>query len=96
MSAQKTFVQELRQRIDDYYAIVLRNVRDTVPKQIGYFLVKKSQEQLQSDLYMRINANQSIVDALGEPRHIMERRKTLNELIKTLSDSVKVLTRDPE
>lgn len=46
MSAQKTFVQELRQRIDDYYAIVLRNVRDTVPKQIGYFLVKKSQEQL--------------------------------------------------
>lgn len=26
----------------------------------------------------------------------MERRKTLNALIKTLDDSVKVLTRDPE
>ena len=86
----------MRSRIDDYYTIVVRNVRDTVPKQIGFFLVKKSQEKLQSDLYMRINANASIADALGEPKHIMERRKTLNDLIKTLSDSVKVLTRDPE
>ena len=45
---------------------------------------------------MRINANPSIADALGEPKHIMERRKTLNDLIKTLKNSTKVLTRDPE
>jgi len=45
---------------------------------------------------MRINANASIAEALGEPKHIMERRQTLNSLIKTLSDSIKVLTRDPE
>lgn len=45
---------------------------------------------------MRINSNQSIADALGEPKQITERRATLNALIKTLSDSVKVLTRDPE
>ena len=45
---------------------------------------------------MRINANQSIADCLGEPKQITERRLTLNNLIKTLSDSVKVLTRDPE
>jgi hypothetical protein len=32
INAQKTFVQELRARIDDYYTIVVRNVRDTVPK----------------------------------------------------------------
>jgi len=45
---------------------------------------------------MRINENQAIADSLGEPAHIIERRKTLNGLIKTLDDSVKVLTRDPE
>lgn len=45
---------------------------------------------------MRINSNPSIADALGEPKHIMERRKTLNDLIKTLKNSTKVLTRDPE
>lgn len=52
-------------------------------------------DKLQSDLYMRI-ANSSITEALGEPKHILERRKTLADLIKTLDDSVKVLTRDPE
>lgn len=36
------FVKEIRARIDTYFRIVLRNVRDTVPKQIGYFLVKMS------------------------------------------------------
>ena len=36
------FVNELRGRIDDYFRIVLRSVRDSVPKAIGYFLVRKS------------------------------------------------------
>lgn len=40
------FVRDLRARIDTYYAIVVRNVRDTIPKQIGFFLVRKSQEML--------------------------------------------------
>jgi len=31
---------EMRKRIDAYYNIVLRNVRDFIPKAIGYFLVK--------------------------------------------------------
>jgi hypothetical protein len=35
-------VRSLRGRIDDYFAIVLKNVRDSVPKAIGYFLVRKS------------------------------------------------------
>lgn len=53
-NAQKSFVLELRARIDDYYSIVVRNVRDTIPKQIGYFLVRKSMDKLHQDLYMRI------------------------------------------
>lgn len=40
------FVKDLRVRIDTYYALVLRNVRDTIPKQIGFFLVRKSQDML--------------------------------------------------
>jgi Dynamin GTPase effector domain len=51
---------------------------------------------LQTDLYMRINANQQIAEALGEPKQITDRRKTLQALISTLDQSVKVLTRDPE
>jgi hypothetical protein len=36
------FVSEMRKRIDAYFEIVLRNVKDSIPKAIGYFLVKKS------------------------------------------------------
>lgn len=71
-------------------------MRDTIPKQIGYFLVRKSQDTLQTDLYMRINTNKSIADALGEPKQITDRRNTLNALIDTLDKSAKMLQRDPE
>ena len=40
------FVTELRTRIDAYFNIVLRSVKDSIPKSIGYFLVRKSQESL--------------------------------------------------
>jgi len=45
------FVVELRQRIDQYFAIVLRNVKDSIPKSIGHFMVRKSQDSLQFELY---------------------------------------------
>jgi hypothetical protein len=59
-------------------------------------LVKMSQEKLQFELYTRINASPQIAEALGEPKHITERRVTLSTIIRTLSDSLKVLQRDPE
>jgi len=47
-------------------------------------------------LYMRINKNPNIAEALGEPKQITDRRNTLNALKETLDNSIKVLTRDPE
>jgi len=41
------YVDEMRKRIDQYFRIVLKNVRDSIPKTIGFFLVKKSQDILQ-------------------------------------------------
>jgi dynamin 1-like protein len=64
---------------------VLRNVRDTIPKQVGYFLVKMSQEKLQFELYQKVNANQGIIDMLGEPKSITERREMLNGIIKIMN-----------
>lgn len=34
------FVNEIRARIDAYFKIVLRSVRDSIPKTIGFFLVR--------------------------------------------------------
>jgi len=55
-----------------------------------------SQEKLQFELYNKINNNPQISDALGEPKAITERRNTLNGIIKTLTESLRVLQRDPE
>lgn len=35
-------VHELRVRLDDYFTLVMRGIKDCVPKMIGYFLVKGS------------------------------------------------------
>lgn len=71
-------------------------MRDTIPKMIGYFLVRMSQNKLQFELYNKINNNSAIADSLGEPKAITERRATLTGVIKTLNDSLKVLQRDPD
>ena len=89
-------MNELRGRIDDYFRIVLRSVRDSVPKAIGYFLVRKSQDALQFELYNQVNTNKNLQSYLGEPARITERRKALTAILGTLTNSLKVLQRDPD
>ena len=84
-------MKEIRARIDLYFKIVLRTVRETVPKLIGHFLVRMSQEKLQGELQTRINDNEKILESLGEPKNITERRKMLQDIIKTLKASLKLL-----
>lgn len=86
----------MRARVDAVFRVTVRTVRETIPKLIGYFLVRMSQEKLSSELHMKINENESILDSLGEPKHITERRHTLSEIIRVLRESLKVLQRDPD
>lgn len=90
------FVMEMRKRIDHYFDIVIRNIKDSVPKVIGCFMVKKSQEVLQFELYNQVNSNPHLASALGEPARITERRVALNAVLTTLKNSLKVLQRDPD
>ena len=90
------FVKEIRSRIDAYFKIAVRNVRDTIPKTIGYFLVKASQEKLQFELYSAINKNESMTKSLGEPERVAEERKSLTTTLETLRKAIKVLQRDPD
>jgi hypothetical protein len=39
----KLFIEEIRDRLDAYFRIVVRALNDSIPKAIGYFLVKQSQ-----------------------------------------------------
>ena len=84
-------MQELRIRIDQYFALVLRNVKDSIPKTIGYFLVRKSQDTLEYELFEQINNNKKLSEVLGEPARTTERRKALNDVLDTLKNALKVL-----
>lgn len=45
---------------------------------------------------MRIESNQKILNSLGEPPHVTEKRNQLVKLINTLDASMKVIQRDPD
>mmetsp|Transcript_39026 Transcript_39026/g.90471 ORF Transcript_39026/g.90471 Transcript_39026/m.90471 type:complete len:596 (-) Transcript_39026:71-1858(-) len=89
------FVQEIRRRLDSYLAITIRNARDSIPKAIGYYLVRGVQDKLQFELLNALNQKDRIAELLGEPPHIMEERKALTALMKVLQNASSVLTRDP-
>jgi len=89
------FVQEIRKRLDSYLAITVRNVRDSIPKAIGFYLVRGVQDKLQFELLTALNKKDRISELLGEPPHIMEERKVLMQQLQVLQRASGVLTRDP-
>jgi hypothetical protein len=95
-SRNQSYVNELRKRLDMYFKIITRGIRDSVPKAIGYFLIDGIQESLQYQLYAEINKNESMAETLGEPPEVTAERRTLNESSDTMKRALKVLQRDPE
>lgn len=93
---EKIIVDEIRSRIDSYFCIVLRNIRDSIPKIIGHFLVKAIQENLQYCLYNELNKSENIMSSIGEPPHITAERETLSKVLEVLQRAKRVLTKDPD
>jgi vacuolar protein sorting-associated protein 1 len=73
---------------------VVQVLNDSIPKIIGFFLVKQSQETLQMVLFNELN-QESIFEALGEPKEVEEKRKRITARIQTLNKSYKALKKDP-
>ncbi len=47
----EAFVIEIRERVVEYFFLVYRNLRDTIPKIIGNVLINNSSSQMQVELY---------------------------------------------
>ena len=60
--SSKIFVLELRTRLDTYFRIVVRNIRDSIPKIIGNFLVRAVQNKLQIELFKRLGEMRDAVN----------------------------------
>lgn len=88
-------VTEIRRRLDAYFALVVRNSRDAVPKTIGHFLVRQVADRLQFEIYSALSKEHVLSELLGEPEHIREERRSLSAQLATLQRASSVLTRDP-
>mmetsp|Transcript_35812 Transcript_35812/g.41776 ORF Transcript_35812/g.41776 Transcript_35812/m.41776 type:complete len:789 (+) Transcript_35812:42-2408(+) len=93
---EKILIMELRNRIDSYFAIVLRNVRDSVPKAVGHFLVRATQDNLQFSLYNHINKSKTLMDLLSEPQNVAVERETLQKTLDVLGKAARLLKKDPD
>lgn len=91
----QVFLKEIRKRLDSYFSIVVRNIRDSVPKIIGHFLVRQIMDKLQFQLYNEFNKTERLSDLLNEPNHIVEERKALMNQLNTLKKASTILQRDP-
>ena len=96
MDAKNIFITEIRNRIEAYFKLIVRNLRDSIPKVMGNFLVKEIQENMQLKLYNKLYNAREMTDLLSEPEHIAERRKELNDMIKVMRNAQKIIRRDPD
>ena len=90
------FVRDVRGRIDAYFRLIVRNLRDSIPKALGYTLVKTIENDMKMKLYEMLYNDKSMVSILNEPEGVKRQREDLNRQIKIMKDAQKVIKRDPD
>jgi hypothetical protein len=81
--------------MDKYYYVVCKNLRDTIPKLIGNFLIKASQNDLQFVLFNSVCQSEEIVQKFSESKAIVSERDSLEKMIRVLRQAEKKLMSDP-
>jgi hypothetical protein len=86
------FVHEIKERVVEYFFLVFRNLRDTVPKIIGNVLINNSANQMQVELYDAISRDQqTICESLSDPEYVIQQRNDLRNSIRILKSCLKKL-----
>ncbi|XP_952965.1 dynamin, putative [Theileria annulata] len=88
------FIQEFRRRLNVYFSIVLRNVRDSVPKIVGHFLVRKSQKNMHYKIYTQLSQQEDLEQLFGEPDHVAHERQILKEQASVLAKAISIINKD--
>ena len=96
IDAKNIFIKEIRNRIEAYFKLIVRNLRDSIPKIMGNYLVKEIEDNMQLKLYNKLYNAREMTDLLSEPESVAERRKELNDMIKVMKNAQKIIRRDPD
>lgn len=68
-TGNEVLVDELRIRVDNYFFISVRNLKDIVPKIIGQFLLKKFSEGLEVEILNSLNKKDYCLDIFNENKN---------------------------
>lgn len=90
------FIREIRSRIEAYFKLIVRNLRDSIPKTIGYQLVKSVENNMQVELYNMLSKSNEMIESLNEPDTVVKQREELRRQIKVMRDAQKIIKRDPD
>ena len=87
---------EIRNRIDSYFSLVVHNLRESIPKIIGNFLLKEIENNLQNILINKIYNSKELVNLLVEPDKVIKRRNELNDIMNIMKNAQNIIRNNPE
>ena len=92
MSASDVIVLEMRSRLDNYFAIVVQNLRDTVPKIIGCFFMKRIVVNLKIEVLQNLNQRNYCLESFKESKSTAEQRQKAKSELQALKLAENLLT----
>lgn len=69
-------------------------MQEIIPKNIGYFLVRESQESIQYSLYNELLKNDEIIEGLSEPPEITQQRETAKKTLEILNKAKRIIRKE--
>lgn len=91
LETNNILVYELRMKVNRYFNIVVRNLRDSIPKIIGRFLLQKTNNLLEFELLNNLNKVNYCLESLKESPSVRQERKTLRKKLRVLSKAEDLL-----
>ena len=82
----------VRTLLDSYFAIVKKNIRDTVPKAVMHFLVGKTAENLHNHLVQSLYSDQVLQKLLEESPEVTEKRAVAKQNLDILERASKIIS----
>lgn len=50
----------LRKRVDSYYKVVVKNLRDLIPKNIKYYLIQEATRKMEFEIFQNLTENEKV------------------------------------
>lgn len=88
-------VNQLRKRINAYFYIVSRNLKDSIPKIIGTFLIQAVQRDIKFVIFNNISKTNSFLSRMSEPGDIASERQRAQKEYDTLKKAERRILSDP-